>query len=145
MSSELKPYETIADDFFAPLFDFFAPTSYHEPRPGKSISMKTDIRIEGDDYVMDIELPGVKKEDIGIDLQNGYLTIKATKNRPTTDKSETEISYFHNERYYGTASRSYYVGEVAKEEVSARFENGILTLRFPKEKKPEPATKIEIQ
>ena len=83
--------------------------------------MRTDIREAGGNYVLEIELPGFKKEEVAVDLQNGYLTVSAAKG---LDKEEEEKKgrYIRRERTVGSCSRSFYVGDVRMEDVKCRFE-----------------------
>lgn len=122
------------ESMFDDLFDnsFFGS---HNPLFGKNSRnlMKTDIR-ETDDakaYRLAVDLPGFKKDEISIDLSNGYLTIQAAKGLDK-DEEDKKGRYIRRERYAGSMSRSFYVGDVKPEEVSAKFENGILTLDVPK-------------
>ena len=112
--------------------------------------MKTDIR-ETDDakaYRLAVELPGFKKDEISLDLRDGYLTISAQRNEELDDK-DNEGRYIRQERATGSCARSFYVGkELEPKDISAKFENGILTLHLPKAeaKKLEPKqTLIEIE
>ncbi len=94
--------------------------------------MKTDIRETENEYELDIDLPGFKKEEINVQLEHGQLTIQAAKNTSKEEKDE-EGKYIRRERYAGAMSRSFYVGEtVEKNEIRARFEDGILKLSVPK-------------
>ncbi len=94
--------------------------------------MKTDIRDAGDHYELDVDLPGVKKEDIKLQLKDGYLTMAATHNADKDEKDE-HGKYIRRERYVGTVSRSFYVGDALKEsDVHAQYENGTLKLSLPK-------------
>ena len=93
--------------------------------------MKTDIQEKDNNYVLDMDLPGYEKEDIKIELHDGYLTVSAEKNEEKEDK---HAKYLKRERFTGMCSRSYYVGDNLKEEdIKANFKNGILTIEFPKE------------
>ena len=95
--------------------------------------MKTDLKEHDEGYELLVDLPGFKKDQIELQLQNGYLTINATKG-VEEDGKDKKGRLVHQERYTGSMSRSYYVGaSVREEDVKARFENGVLTLRFPKE------------
>lgn len=98
--------------------------------------MKVDIKENDHDFELFVDLPGFKKENLTLDLTNGYLTITGNK---TIDKEENK-KYIRKERFYGTVSRSFYVGdEVKKEDIKAKFENGVLKLNIPKvEEKVEP-------
>ena len=108
--------------------------------------MKTDIKEKKDKYIIDVDLPGYEKENIDIEIENGYLkvTAKATKD---VDESDEDEKYIHKERFYGECWRSFYVGnDVKEEDIKASFKNGILTLCVPKEeqKKLEERKKIQI-
>lgn len=120
--------ENLFDDFM----DF--------PFGGKKINtmMKTDIRDTDSSYELDIDMPGFKKEDIKAQLKDGYLTISASTSA-NNDEQDTDGRYIRRERYAGSCSRSFYVGEGVKEEdIRAKFENGILKLSIPKvENKPQ--------
>ena len=104
--------------------------------------LKTDIQDEGEDYRLEVEVPGIDKKDIQISLEKGYLTIKAK-----TSRTENHHRYLRTERYSGTFSRSFYVGErVSREDINASVDNGILTLLVSKPKKVEDKEKfIEIK
>ena len=109
--------------------------------------MKTDVReLDGSDE-LDVELPGFKKDEVSIDLKDGYLTISAAKGLDK-DESDKKGKYIRQERYAGACSRSFYVGEdVEAGEVAAKFENGILQLSIPKKEHkqlPQNST-IQIQ
>ena len=94
--------------------------------------MKTDVRETNDTYEVDIDLPGFKKEEISAKLENGYLTISASK---SLDKEEKDKNgkFLHQERYSGSMSRSFYIGDAyTEEDVRAKYENGILKLVLPK-------------
>lgn len=94
--------------------------------------MKTDVRETDGTYELDIDLPGFKKEDITAELKDGYLTISASKGI-NKDEKDKEGRYIRQERYSGTCSRSFYVGEgIAQDEIHAKFEDGILKLSVPK-------------
>ena len=101
--------------------------------------MKTDVRETKDSYEVDVDLPGFKKDEIKMELENGYLTISAAKG---LDKDETDKEtgkYIRRERYAGACQRSYYVGEdITEEDIKAEFKHGILKLFVPK-KEAKPA------
>lgn len=100
--------------------------------------MKTDIREHDTGFELDIDLPGYRKEDVKAELKDGYLTISA-QTRSDNDEKEENGKYIRRERYYGTCSRSFYVGkEITQEEIRARFEDGILKVSVPK-KQAKPA------
>lgn len=105
--------------------------------------MKTDVHEHDEGYELDIDLPGFKKDDIKLSLENGYLTVNATKNLDK-DKKNLKGKIIRQERYAGSMQRSFYVGEELTEtDVKARFEDGVLKLSLPKkeaEKIPEAKT-----
>lgn len=93
--------------------------------------MRTDLKEKDGKYYLEIDIPGFDKENIKIELQDGYLTISAEKDDEKEDKN---AKYLKRERFSGMCSRSYYVGDNVKEEdIKANFKNGILTVEFPKE------------
>jgi len=99
----------------------------------KSSFMQTDIVENDNQYLLYIELPGFKKEDIHAELKNGYLTISATKNESKDEKDE-QGNYIRRERFSGSCQRSYYIGEqVRQEDIGAKFKDGILEMSVPKE------------
>ena len=94
--------------------------------------MKTDVHEHEDHFEVDIDLPGFKKEDLNLELQNGYLTVTATKglNKDETTKKGRLI---RQERYAGTMQRSFYVGDaLTEEDITAKLEHGVLSLCIPK-------------
>lgn len=106
----------------------------HNPLYGKHAKnlMKTDVKETEDAYEVDVDLPGFKKDEITVALENGYLSISAAK---SLDKDETDKqgNYIRRERYAGSCSRSFYVGEdTLQEDVAAKFEDGILHLQIRK-------------
>ena len=111
------------DDFFRD--DFFD----RKDRMNYNL-MKTDIREDENSYLLEVDLPGYSKDDIKIDITDGYLTINAKVEK---EDNEDKKNYVRRERFTGEVSRSFYVGEDIKEdEVKASFKNGILTLEVPK-------------
>lgn len=107
----------------------------HNPLYGKHAKnmMKTDVRETDGNYEVDIDLPGFKKDEISAELKNGYLTISAAKGLDKDEQDKKTGNYIRRERYAGSMSRSFYVGDdVAQEDVHAKFENGILQLTIPK-------------
>ncbi len=109
--------------------------------------MKTDVMETENGYELDIDLPGYKKDEVNAQLENGYLKIEAAKNVNNDEKDENG-KYIRRERYAGTMSRSFYVGDgVSQDEIRAKFENGILKLSIPKKdpKKVEEKRYIAIE
>ena len=103
--------------------------------------MKTDVRETKNSYEVDVDLPGFKKDEIKLELDNGYLTISAAKG---LDKDETDKEtgkYIRRERYAGNMSRSFYVGkDITEKDIHGKYENGILMLDIPKK---APEKKVE--
>ena len=101
--------------------------------------MKTDVRETDDSYEVDIDLPGFKKDEVNVKLEDGYITISAEKGLDKDEKDKKTGKYIRRERYAGACQRSYYVGEdITEEDIKATFEHGILTLFVPK-KEVKPA------
>ncbi len=125
--------ESLFDDFMDFPFEreFFGRRNPLYGKHEKNI-MKTDIKQTDAGYEMDIDLPGFKKEDVTAKLENGYLTISASKGVDKDEKNDEGV-YIRRERYVGQCSRSFYVGEdVKQEEIKAKFEDGILKVFIPK-------------
>ena len=123
--------ENLFDDFMMNPWrsDFFTSSS------GTKYMMNTDVKEKENSYELDIELPGFKKEDVRAELKDGYLTVSASRNGNNDEKDE-KGSYIRRERYSGSCSRSFYVGEgVRQEDIHAKFEDGVLKLKVPKEDK----------
>ena len=122
------------DNLFDDFFDFNYPTFRYDTTE----LMKTDIKETDNGYEVTMNLPGAKKEDVKAELKDGYLTIQASSNT-SKDEKDNDGRYIRRERYAGTCSRSFYVGDaVTQEDIKAKFENGTLTLDIPK-KDAKPA------
>ena len=122
--------ESLFDEFFD---DFSRPVknTVKYSTPAASV-MRTDIRECENSYELDIDLPGYKKEDVQAQLKDGYLTITASTSS-NDDQKDSNGKYIRRERYYGTCSRSFYVGDdIKQEDIKAKFENGILKIGVPK-------------
>ena len=130
--------ENLFDDFFGDDWMRFPVWSGRDPLYGKHAKnlMKTDVRETEHTYEVDMDLPGFKKDEIKLDLKDGYLTISAAKGLDK-DEKDKEGKYIRQERYAGACSRSFYVGDVETKDVSARYEDGILKISLPKEAKKE--------
>lgn len=108
-------------------------------------AFRTDIRDTGDSYVLEAELPGFKKEDITLDLKEGILTITASHSE-SSEQKDSDGSYIRRERRFGSFQRSFDVTGIEERNITASYENGILSLTLPKAKPVEPEThRIAIQ
>ena len=131
--------ENLFDEMFDDAFGLMPVFGGRSPLYGKHARnlMKTDVREVGDNYEMDVDLPGFKKDEVKLELKDGYLTISAAKGLDK-DEQDKKGRYIRQERYTGQCSRSFYVGEGLKaEDVHAKFEDGILRLTLPREAKKE--------
>ena len=130
------------DNVFDDFFDF----PFYDDRAEKKLYghhaanlMKTDIQEHDDGYTLEMDLPGFKKEEIQVELNNGYMTISAAKGLDEDEKDKKSGKYIRRERYTGSCQRSFYVGEdVTEEDIKAEFKHGILKLFVPK-KEAKPA------
>ena len=103
--------------------------------------MRTDIREKDGRYLLDIDLPGYKKEDIKISIYNGNLTISA-EHHESDEEKDAKGNFLRKERYSGSCSRTFYVGDaIRQEDITASFKDGILTVDFPTEVKKEETEK----
>ena len=125
--------ENLFDDFFD---DDFMRSMWNRRNPlyGKHAKnlMKTDVRETDTTYEVDIDLPGFKKDEIDVDLKDGYLTISAAKGLDK-DEKDKKGKFIRQERYAGALRRSFYVGDIESKDVSAKYEDGILKISLPKE------------
>ena len=132
---KIMKYSPRRYDLFDDMFDDFFGTA-----PVASI-MKTDIHEKDGYYTLDVELPGYKKEDINMEIANGYLTIKA-KHEVNDEEKDAKGNLVRSERSFGSCSRSFYVGSNIKASyIKARFENGILVITLPSEKQKQIESK----
>ena len=120
------------DDFFN--FPFFDDKDFKKMekklygRRGKNL-MKTDVKEKADSYEVIMDLPGFKKDEIQVSLENGYLTVSAEKGLEE-DKKE---KFLRRERYAGACERSFYVGnDITRDDIKGEFRHGVLTLTIPK-------------
>ena len=124
--------------------DFFGVPERTYTQSAQNALMKTDVVENKDGFDVSIDLPGFKKDEIEVQLENGCLSISAAKG---LDKDETDKKgkYIRRERYAGAMSRSFYVGEdVTEEDIHAKFENGILKLDVPKKEAKAVETKKHV-
>lgn len=122
-------FDSFMDDFAFPSID----KTFYGKRADRV--MKTDVKETEHGYVVEIDLPGFQKDEIKMQLENGYLTVSTAKSVNLDEKNERG-NYVRRERYVGSMSRSFYVGEnVTEKDIHPRYENGILTFGLPKEEK----------
>lgn len=140
--------ENLFDDFFDDRFMMPSVFGKNDPLYGKNAKnvMKTDVRETENTYELDIDLPGFKKEDVSLKLDDGYLTIGAVKSLEKESGNDKDGKYIRRERYEGQCSRSFFVGKgVQARDVSAKFEDGILKVSVPKTAQPEVNNYIAIE
>ena len=125
--------ESLLDDFWGFPFHSYDRTSF-----GNGGYMNTDIKDTDTGYELTMNMPGAKKEDVKAELKDGYLTVQVTTSR-SSDEKDKDGKYIRRERYSGSCSRSFYVGdEVKQEDIKAKFEDGTLKLFVPKkEERPQ--------
>ncbi len=120
---------SLFDDFFE---DFARPVVTRRVSAPATSVMKTDVKELEDGFDLSIEIPGFKKEDLQLELKEGYLTVSATT-KQENNKEDKEGRYIRRERYVGTSSRSFFVGEeITEEDIKAKFEDGVLNIYVPK-------------
>lgn len=139
--------ENLFDDFFDGFFGFPVIDDKEIQKAQKQLygrnanhMMKTDVREHEDHYEVDIDLPGFKKEELSLELKDGYLVVSAAKGLDRDETEEKTGRFVRRERFAGSMSRSFYVGEDMKQEdIRARYESGVLMLDIPKleARKPE--------
>ena len=129
----LLPEKFYLDDFF----DDFVPM----PKMSKN-DMKCDIYEKGGEVHIELDVPGFNKEDVKVDLDDGILTIAASKHE---DKEEKEKNYYRKERSFGSFKRQFNVGNVKENDINAKFYNGVLKISFPKEEQKQSKKFIAIK
>ena len=124
----------VFDDFFTPV------------RGDEMSKMRCDIYEKDGIYTMEMDIPGFNREDVKIEVDdNDYLTITAEKNSETNDE-DSDKNYVRKERIYGKYQRSFYVGDIDKDKIDAKFENGILKITMPKKEEEKSSKKtIEVK
>ena len=141
---ELVPYTRKRNVTFYNPFDeledmqrrFFGETAVRD--------FKTDIRDEGEHYLLEADLPGFKKEDISVNIEGDTLTIRAERSENTEEK-DSKGNYIKRERSYGSFSRSFDLTGIRVEDIAAAYENGVLKLTLPKKQETLPTSrKLEI-
>ena len=129
----LLPGKFYLDDFF---------DDFTLPKMPKMELMKTDVYEKGGNIHIDMDVPGFNKDDVKIDLDDGILTIVATKHEEKEDKDK---NYYRKERTFGTFKRQFNVGNVNENSIEAHFNNGVLKINFPKEEQKQSKKFIDIK
>ena len=130
--------ENLFDEFFANPFGLVNTAPAEEALYGKHARnlMKTDVREMDNSYELDIDLPGFKKDEIHLELNNGYLTISTEKSLEKTNENK-KGKMLRQERYSGVMQRSFFVGEhMTEEDIKASYESGVLHIIVPKKDAP---------
>ncbi|MBQ8215475.1 MAG: Hsp20/alpha crystallin family protein [Clostridia bacterium] len=122
------PFSLFDDPFFAPVKSASLPTAF-----------RTDVKDEGDRFLIEADLPGYKKEEVSVSVKDGVLTVSAEKKEEKEEQKEG--GYLFRERHYGKMERHFDLSAIDEEGIEGRLENGVLTLTLPKKKKEEPATR----
>lgn len=141
MSHNIGRYSgSFLDPFFDNLFEDVNSENFG------ALSMKTDIKENQDKYTLEVELPGFDKNNISLNLKDGYLTVTAKVNRSIKHEEGKKEGFVHRERFSGSATRSYYVGDIEQKDIHASYKDGVLSIDLPKEdvKKVEEQHQIAI-
>jgi HSP20 family protein len=135
-NNALTPFSLVdsflGDDFFR---SFFSDSMIGSSR------INIDVKDEKDKYVIEAELPGAKKEDIKIDIDNGILTLSTEY---SSQKNNEKENYIYRERRYGSVCRSFSLENIDDENIDAKYEDGILTIDLPKKEENKKATRAVI-
>jgi HSP20 family protein len=133
-TSTLEDFRNMLDDFFSDSWPF--------RRSLAADTFKIDVQDNKNEYIVEAELPGVKKEDISITLDDGRLTIAVVKNETVEEKNK---NYIHKERRYSSMSRSILLSDAESSGVKAKLDNGVLQICVPKQPKPSSQVVIDIE
>lgn len=129
-------------DYFDNLFDNFFSNPLMSTVDWKGKPFKVDVKETENAFIIEADLPGVKKEGIGVEYENNYLTISA---RTEEGKEEEKENYLHRERYYGEFQRSFYVDNIKKDGIEAAFNDGVLKVTLPKQNPEQEKKKIDVK
>lgn len=136
IASRRDPMSEFFDNFFND--DLFMNNSYLQARNG----FRVDVKEEDNNYILEADLPGVKKDSINIDYENNYLTISTTRQDEYEEKKD---NFIRKERSYGQFSRSFYVDNVDESKIKAEFNDGVLRIIMPKLENAPKSRRIDIQ
>lgn len=132
---------THAGDLYNMLDDFFN-DNWSTRRSLMSDTFKLDVKEDNTEYMIEVDLPGVKKEDVSLSLEDGRLTLSVSRDEETSDDSK---NYIHRERRFSSMQRSIYLADADEAGVSAKLDNGVLSITVPKQVKSPASCQIEIQ
>lgn len=133
LSTGFDEFNNMLDDFFADGWPF--------RRSLLADTFKIDVQEKDKEYIVEAELPGVKKDDVSLDYDEGKLSISVKKSEESEEKKK---SYIHRERRYSSAARSVYLENANPDGISAKLENGILCITVPKQERPDNSKHISI-
>ena len=133
---------SIWDVFNEPFFhdDFFPTMSDFNTAGG----MRVDVKDNGDSFELTADLPGMKKEDVNLTYQNGYLTIAAVQQKENSEQDD-KGNYIRRERHMGSVSRSFYIDNIDESKIDAEFKDGVLTVKLPKSAEVQHSATINIR
>ena len=142
---ELMPFEHRNNRRLAAYDPFREMENFERSFFGGMTEFRTDIKDEGDHYLVEADLPGFKKEDIKVDLDGDVLTVSAERNKENEEK-DNKGNYLRRERVYGSVSRSFDVSSIKTEEIKVGYKDGVLSLTLPKKTSSVPVTRrLEIE
>jgi HSP20 family protein len=133
---------TDGNDRFASLFDDFFSDDFFPIRSLQRDTFKLDVKEEGNDYIIEADMPGIKKEEIQLNYQDGYLSIAVEREEKKDDEQK---NYVHRERRFTSMSRSINLGDLDMDQIEANLKDGILIIKAPKSALIENKKKIEIK
>lgn len=122
--------------------NYFIDDMFNDFMTTNASTMKCDVYEKGGNYNIEVDIPGFNKDEISIESSDGYITISAEKKE---EKNDEEKNYICHERKYGKVQRSFYLGDINPDNITAKFENGILKLNVPKMVEKENKKLIEIE
>jgi HSP20 family protein len=130
------------DDDLSDFFDDFFSDRFSPLRSLRRDTFKLDVKDEGKEFVVEAEMPGIKKSEIEIHMNDGYLMIEVTKEET---KNEENKNYVHRERIFTKMQRSIHLGDINQDKIEANLKDGILTIKAPKQDQIETKKRIEIK
>jgi HSP20 family protein len=140
-SNQPDLFNTTFDDFYNMLDDFFADGRMLRRNLQKS-TFRVDVKDNGKDFAVACDLPGVKRDEINVSVNEGTLSVTVNRNEEKEDKNE---NYVHRERRCSSMSRSIYLGDIDSSGISAKLEDGVLSITVPKKATVDNTVNIQIQ